>query len=342
MSPREREEEVKQSPQVVEEEVVEEEDIKEPSLTRGRIKPVQRGGRSRGSIQISRRPTQLQKYQRKPEIVCWQRERLWYVGVEVSESLLEKQLLIVQNKSSLLQDDFDDCRWILNEAMVPVEIHCGEEQYSISPYTKHLLFKLSGSDINQGRCVKSPSFGSFFIIIPDTWERDVEISGPPPISPQPVSLEGFQGHFFNIVKGDDRKIAFRDDHNEIVYIQSEAIRFELEGAFLDDSSENLGPLFGEGPIVIHSLDNRGWTDVRILVIGEEGKGRKRWRTALTPDPNTLVQELPSEVLSRKGGWYFIRFYNQDDDLIESLDFRFMSGLKDIKKLQPFHQKKDMI
>jgi small subunit ribosomal protein S9 len=44
--------------------------------------------------------------------------------------------------------------------------------------------------------------------------------------------------------------------------------------------------------------------------------------------------LPAEAAPRKDGWYFLRFYDTSDDLVESLDFRFVSALREIKILQP--------
>jgi hypothetical protein len=40
--------------------------------------------------------------------------------------------------------------------------------------------------------------------------------------------------------------------------------------------------------------------------------------------------MPNELKKRGGGWYFIRLYDQNDDLIDSMDFRFMNALKDVK------------
>lgn len=36
--------------------------------------------------------------------------------------------------------------------------------------------------------------------------------------------------------------------------------------------------------------------------------------------------MPSEILAKRGGWFFLRFYDGNDELVESFDFRFLSGL----------------
>ena len=314
---------------------VDEEELKKLRRKGVSLPPHERGGRSRVTEKNGdEKPKGTRPYRWRPEIVCWQRERLWYVGVEVTEDLLDNDLNIFQNNTILTQDEFDDCRWLLGEVNIPVEIRCGEdEEYTVHLDKKYLLFKLTGSDQNRGCCVRSPSFGSYFAIVPETWERDIELSGLPPVSRQPVWIKGYQGHFFNLEKDDDRKIAFRNDNNELITIESEKARFEIIGNLLNDYCEYLGPLFGDGQIMINSLNSQGWSDVGTVVIGEEGTGRGRWRTHYNPDQNKLDQELPSDVMSRKGGWYFVRFYDESENLMESLDFRFVSGLRDIKMLQ---------
>ncbi|MEM3402606.1 MAG: 30S ribosomal protein S9, partial [Candidatus Hadarchaeales archaeon] len=112
--------------------------------------------------------------------------------------------------------------------------------------------------------------------------------------------------------------------------EAKALRLELIGSRLEDASEHTGPLFKERPPRIRALDAQKWKDVRTVVVGEEGSGKGKWRRAFTPDPDKMEQDLPSEVADRKGGWYFLRFYDNDDELIESIDFRFLSVLREIR------------
>jgi len=73
--------------------------------------------------------------------------------------------------------------------------------------------------------------------------------------------------------------------------------------------------------------------VGTIVFGAEGAGRGRWRAAVEPNSSVAEQELPARIVSQKAGWYFARFYDQHDDLIDSLDFRFAAGLHEIA-IQP--------
>jgi len=143
--------------------------------------------------QVAREPKLRQP---KPEIVCWKKERQWIPAVEVPEELFESpNLAVLQNGLPLTQDESREGCWHLKEAYGQVivqwkedevareiEIALGEESY--------LLFKLSGQDQNQGRRVKSPSSGSYLVMVPDNWARDDTLSGPPRTRPDSVSFTG--------------------------------------------------------------------------------------------------------------------------------------------------------
>ena len=94
---------------------------------------------------------------------------------------------------------------------------------------------------------------------------------------------------------------------------------------LEDAGENIGPLFSKPPNIL-SVGSQAWREIKTIVVGEEGSGRGRWRTEFSPDSDRVDQDLPPEILDKRGGWYFLRFYDGNDDLAESLDFRFLSGL----------------
>jgi ribosomal protein L13E len=70
--------------------------------------------------------------------------------------------------------------------------------------------------------------------------------------------------------------------------------------------------------------------VGMIVVGEEGGGRNRWRTHFIPQVGANKQRLSEKIANQRGGWHFVRIYNKDDDLLESMDFRFIIGLKSIR------------
>lgn len=311
-------------------------------VTQKRPKPINRGGRPRDlTVGIEKQPPRKPKIRAlKPEIVCWKRERQWLLMVEVPEEFLgNSNLTILQNDLSLSQDESEETCWRLRQLHSDVTV-CWNEDGAVQEakvelgHDDYLLFKLSGLD--QGRLVKFPSSGLYLVIAPEAWERDEELSGPAPVAPEPVLFTGYRAHFFDLEKGGDQKIAFRLPDREMKIIESKAPRFELIGSGIGDASEHIGPLFGESPPRIRALDAQAWSSVRTIIVGEEGRGRNRWRMSFSPDPDQTEQDLPPDVADRKGGWYFLRFYNSDDDLIESLDFRFLSALRGIRLHQPLH------
>jgi len=66
--------------------------------------------------------------------------------------------------------------------------------------------------------------------------------------------------------------------------------------------------------------------INMIVVGEEGRERKKWRTSFLWNPDSSEQVLPEEVTAKGTGWYFIRLYDVSDCLMDSLDFRYVPGL----------------
>ena len=301
-------------------------------------KPIDRGGRPRKSTQKGDE-TSSQKtghYSIKPEIVCWQKERLWFVGIEIPEELIEnaETLEVFQNDLSLSKDSSKEACWLLNSisGQIVIRRDCEDNLKIELDQENYLVFKLSGQNLNQGRLVKSVSSGLYLVIVADDWKRYEVESGPPPIEPESVFLDGFLAHFFNIQRDTDTQIAFVPCEGVptlVKQVKQKPLCFELIGEKLEDASEGIGPLFSKPP-KIHATDLQAWKEIKTIVLGEEGSGRGRWRVQFSPDPDRVDQDLHSDILSKRGGWYFLRFYDRNDELVESLDFRFLSGLNQIK------------
>ena len=297
--------------------------------TSRRIAPEKRGGRPRTPLRGEQSIAKSVFPPIRPEIVCWQQNRQWVMGIEVPEDIVEADPQILQNGAPLSQDD--NGYWPLAQIDGNVLVRWKEggeyKERTISLEEDHLIFKLS--DQNRGRKVRFPSSGEYLVIVPSSWIRDNEISGPPPVTPQPVTIGGYQAHFFLLEKGGEAKIAFRLPDGQSVVIESRKNLFGFVGYQLSDASETLGPLFGRQPPEIRAVSAQRWNNVSAIVIGEEGPGRKRWRSVFYPQPGTIRQRLPDGIAERKAGWYFLRFYDQEGELIESLDFRFIAPLDSI-------------
>jgi len=305
-----------------------------------RLEPIKRGHRPRseqkGHEREARQRAGAKPRRPKPEIICWNEGWSWILGVEVPEDLLEDpDLSVLQDEVPLTPDEVYEERYRLkrlsgkvnvrsSQDEVPIEIDLVEEEKG------YLLVKLVGHDGSRGRRVRQAKSGSYLVLVSEGWERDDKVSGPPPANPEPVSIDGYRAHFFYLSRGDARKIAFVTPGGEKIEIETGATRFELVGTRLNDSSEGIGPLFGGGPPRIRTVYEQGWENVGTVIVGEEGGGKKRWRTQFSPDGDQVAQHLPDDVAKRAGGWYFVRIYDTNDDLLESLDFRFMSALEEVR------------
>ncbi len=271
----------------------------------------------------------------RPEIVCWKERWRWILGVEVSEELLEDpDLSVLQDEALLTPDEFYEGRYRLKRLLGKVNVRSSEDEVPIEidlveEEKDYLLFRLVGHHGRRGRRVRQATSGSYLVVVPDGWERDEEVSGPPTANPEPVSIDGYWAHFFDLSRDDARKIAFVTPGSEKIEIETRAARFELVGTPLNDSSEDVGPLFGAGPPRIRASHEQRWRNVRTVIVGEEGGGKKWWRTQFSPDRDQVERHL-DEVEKRGDGWYFVRIYDTNDNLVESLDFRFVSTLEEIR------------
>lgn len=304
---------------------------------RSAVPPEERGGRPRRAppAEKLREPKRQLPRTLRPEIVCWKstREREWVVGVEIPDDISQASISVLQADKSLSEDPSRAGCYPLATLNRAVEVHITDTNVARTMESPAddgdwLLFKLSGTDLAQGRNVKQISSGSYLAIIPKTWQRDEEKAGSPPTMPEPVFLDGYLAHFFELTQANPSRIAFRDDQGKEISIGSGGPGFALSGEVIPDASERIGPLFGDQPPRI-CIANGHWSDVATIVVGQEGSGRQRWRKSFEPKLGQAQQQLPAEVLERKAGWYFLRFYDSTDMLIDSLDFRFVVGLKEI-------------
>ena len=195
------------------------------------------------------------------------------------------------------------------------------------------LFKLEGHNHNRGRLVQSPSRGYYLSIVPNSWERDEKHSGPAIANPEPVHMTGYTAHYF-FLDNEFKTVAFLKSDNEAEIIRARGTQFDLQGKVLENDHPFMGPLFGGAPPTIVVKEWKDKYPINTIVLGEEGPGRDRWREHFTPSAGAQAIDFPPELLEmlhrKKAGWFFIRIYDEDQELMESLDFRFVKGLKDIE------------
>jgi len=297
-----------------------------------------RGGRPRvsGQQRDRERRQDIKPCSLKQEIVCWKKERQWILAVELPEEIVESpELKVLQEGSPLERDAHNDTCWRLADITGQVLVGWTQdgraEHRELALGENFLLFKLGGE--GQGRRVRFPSSGEYLVVVQSSWTRDEALSGPASVAVEAVSIDGYCCHFFSIHDAGSDRIAFRNLEGESIVIPSKASRFELVGTRQEDGDETMGPLFAEKPPRIRALDSLAWDNIGAVVVGEEGSGRHRWRRVFSPVTGSLTQTLPPDI-SPNGGWYFLRFYDKDDDLVESIDFRSITALKELRIFQP--------
>jgi len=306
------------------------EDRTDETQKRKRREPVHRGGRPRGIRKTERETPKTKRPQVRPEVVCWKKDRIWIVGIDVSEEL--EGLVLTQNDKPLKQDETNELRWPLDDARRVVRAAWSEGEMNIpltQPGRNCLLFKMRKNWGQPGRLVKFTTSGFYLVVVPEEWGYDEEVSGPPPVTPESVHLDGYKAHFLYLRPDGHGDIWFATPSGQRVRVESGSPRFRFVGREIGDASDTMGPLFGEEPPRLQAENAQAWSGIGTIVVGEEGPGKNRLGTEFGPVVRVREQELPESLARRRGGWYFVRIYDKNDDLFESMDFRFMSGLKDI-------------
>ncbi|MFQ5953525.1 MAG: hypothetical protein ACE5JZ_00505 [Kiloniellales bacterium] len=200
-----------------------------------------------------------------------------------------------------------------------------------------LFFRVVDDDF--ARYVEQPSRGLNLIVVPDEWRYDSERSGPPPIAFEAFGIPGYTVHYFFPSRGP--LLAFERPGQGRLELEVGQPRFRLEGQTLSDNEEKIGPLFvGNVPALV--AESHGLSRINSVVIGEEGHGSGRWKKdySLTASDDDRWP-LPEDLQEHGSGWYFLRLYDAGDNLVDSLDFRYVRGLRHLQVKTPDLQAPDL-
>lgn len=267
---------------------------------------------------------------RKPELVCWERQGVWHVAVEMLDELDQgDSLRVSQNGAELSSDSSNEARWKLNNLSDEIRVSWDADESHDIHLKPPLIFKLRGDTQREARRVRAATAGTYLVIVPESWRRDETVAGAPFRRPEPTAFDGFTAHLFALERGGATKIVFRDSAGSAKFAESRAPRFEIVGTRLSDAGEGKGPLFGGELPRLKLLANENWDGVGTIVVGREGRGRERDNFRLELDTTRAEQILPVDSKPNHADWFFARVYDVENDLIESLDFRFSAGLQNI-------------
>ena len=307
-----------------------------PSVRKAaRVAPEKRGGRPRGSLSVNRSdPLNIEASKRsgqtrrqQPELVCWLQGMTYVVGVEVPEELQVSSLKVRQPLGGALEEDSRSGFWRLQQPLESVEFVTSdpnETRAAELPSAQYRIFKMVGTYDTRGRAVREASAGHFLIVVPESWRWNEELSGLAATKAEYVYPGTCRAHYVELPLEAGRILAFTSPEGTDVRIPCGGERFELLGTCIDDASVDVGPLFvGEPPQLRWAADIVDDTSIATVVVGEEGllKSRRGWRARAD-----RFEDLRRAIADRQAGWFFVRLYDGHDELIETLDFRFVAEL----------------
>ncbi|MBI3493124.1 MAG: hypothetical protein HY047_15295 [Acidobacteria bacterium] len=184
------------------------------------------------------------------------------------------------------------------------------------------LFKLSGASCDRGRHIRSLTNGRFLIIAPEEFEPNQPMLDSAFLANEHV-VGACRAHHVELPSAVQDPMGFRTLEGEFRSVPITGAAFEFQGDLVPDAHAMAGPLFrGEPP----HLRSRGVVSYGTVVIIDQGvkDSSTHWRRS-----SSDFEELRPEIASRRAGWFQVRLYNDVDQHIESLDFRFAAGLQAI-------------
>lgn len=224
-------------------------------------------------------------------------------------------------------------------SLEPLEVRAEGQVFKVPlPFVGRdvLLFRILESG-RRGMLVRTLASGFYGIIAPHQW--DLSTDAPMPFSPEPVAYPGYIVRFLEVPPGFTGSVALRTTSGAVIQIPRKHDVWSFVGEAAPDISPNLGPLYlGEPPKLHLRVPSHHPRAVR-AVVGEEGpapSSGRRWSTIVDLEGSGEAEDVISRALGSAPprlqhiGWYYVRLYDDDDQLVESYDFRFARGIRDVR------------
>ena len=189
-------------------------------------------------------------------------------------------------------------------------ISCQDGQKHVIPLFEGepLIFKLRKNWAGEGRRTSGMTGGHFIVIAPKTWQR----AGHAPVDSDGCADPEFRAHYFYR----DASAADGGVDGFCEWNDFSATGIELIGRrILDDSND--GELFVGDPPDLKPSPNFSWARV-----GEETENG--WGDSFRPQRQSLA-----EVLDGRTGRFFLRVYDSNVSMLDSLAFRHLPNLRQI-------------
>lgn len=269
------------------------------------IAPGKRGGRHRVTQKTSANHTKGTS-QERIELECERHGMAWRIIVELETS--SRHLRAYQGEIELEKTPAG--AWVLVDLGAPVRV--GDTVYALSPGQNFRVFRI-GQD-GRGRAVLNPSGrGTYLVVVPHGWTLIASELWP---RKQSLGVAGWDGYVCETLEG---LRAVDDRGRTMEHFRPEGFQVELTGKDISEF-EGPGPLFVGSPPEVSAP----WQMVSQVVVGHEGQAAPKWRETQKISGATW-QGFPP--LPTYAGWYFVRFYDQEANLLDSVSFFYMEGLR---------------
>ena len=249
-------------------------------------------------------------------LICKEIGGQWKIAIAIDDSQ-EKKPVEVRHGENSLKRGSDGC-YVVSEVggEVVVEYNVGsDERIKIPDGKQPMIFKMRKNWQGDGQKVKSLSNG-YYIVFASEKDCGKRINDEPPSPPGQTIYSDLQAHYFFVSSGGMEKDGFKK-----CSCASSKQQFELKGNEVHDHCA-MGNLFVGEPPDFSNGENQ-WDGVALVSVGRENGGR------LLTDPYPPGTKELKNVLQDNCGWFFVRFYDKENGLIHSMDFRYFRNLKAI-------------
>lgn len=270
------------------------------------------------------------------DILCWREGVEWVFGCEIAVDTGDAlPVSVVQRNAKLQPDTQHENRWTLETLEdeiildttddMPITIPLrAEGQFLVFRLTEHLSKRGA-----QGRRVPRMTSGTYLVVVPAGWTVADEDAAMIVVGPEPTRCPGHCVYIIACDREEHRSVAFRTSAGQQARISSRQQQFILEGTRIPDFTPDRGPLFVGNFPRIRATSPGAWDHLRRIVVGFERGEAARWQIAYSPEPGEVI-ELPLGLQNQAGGWFFLRFYDSNGELLESTDFRFLRTLHGVE------------
>ncbi len=246
----------------------------------------------------------------KPEFICRNLSTGWSIFLSVNESREIRE--ITQNGSCLNTLNNEYQLTSFTENLLTIFTDGSSDKITLYKENKPLIFKMKNDWSDDGREISTLTKGHFIVIAPQQWER---IGSNIRVEPEFCSDKRFMAHFYFLDKdASTQNYEFRDDEGKPIALTS-SIAVELKGKCLFTNNEN--ELFvGNLPQIIAGK-NIVWARV-----GEEKADG--WGENIKLPEQKLI-----DVMAQRQGRFFLRVYDENIKMQDSISFRYIQGLEKI-------------